>query len=290
MVQAQKENNKKIRRTKHKKTPGFFLAVTVLVVFAFVSLFPIVLVLINSFKTHTEILQNPLSLPSKIGLENFLYTWKIGQFGEGFLNSIKVTGTAIIVGILASTTMGYVLATRRVKTWKILTLYFMIATTVPLQMFMLPLYSTFTDLKLIGNPYAVGAVIAAWNLPMPIFLMRTYFLKVPFELEEAARVDGASTMKVFSKIVMPIVSPGIVTVACIVGLFSWNEYLLSTTLLQNEKNFTVTLKYLCLNGTFSRDFSVIMAGAVIVVVPMLVVFLLLQNKFIEGMAGGAVKG
>lgn len=287
-VQSNKEDE--IKKTKHKKTPGFLIAMTILVILAFVSLFPIALVLLNSLKTHAEILQNPLSLPIKISLENFVYTWKIGQFGEGFINSIKVTGTAIIVGIFASTTMGYVLATRRVKTWKVLTLYFMIATTVPLQMFMLPLYSTFTNLRLIGNPYAVGAVIAAWNLPMPVFLMRTYFLKVPFELEEAARVDGASTMKVFSKIVMPIVSPGIVTVSCIVGLFSWNEYLLSTTLLQNEKNFTVTLKYLCLNGTFSRDFSVIMAGAVIVVVPMLIVFLLLQNKFIEGMAGGAVKG
>ena len=109
-------------------------------------------------------------------------------------------------------------------------------------------------------------------------------------MEEAARVDGASTFTVFTKIVMPIVSPGMVTVSCIVGLFSWNEYLLSTTLLQREENFTATLKYLSLNGTFSRDFSVIMSGAVIMVVPILIVFLLLQNKFIEGMAGGAVKG
>jgi len=89
---------------------------------------------------------------------------------------------------------------------------------------------------------------------------------------------------------MPIVSPGIITVACIIGLFSWNEYLLTTTLLQNEANFTVTLKFLNLNGTFSRDFSVIMAGAVIMVIPMVLVFLLLQKRFVEGMSNGAVKG
>lgn len=81
-----------------------------------------------------------------------------------------------------------------------------------------------------------------------------------------------------------------ITVACIVGLFSWNEYLLSTTLLQNEANFTATLKFLCLNGPYSRDFSVIMSGAVIMLVPIVVVFLLLQEQFVEGMAGGAVKG
>lgn len=285
-----KKEKVKIRHTRHKKTPGFLAAMTALVILAFVALFPIALVLINSFKTHVEILQNPLTLPKGLSLDNFKYTWIVGKFGEGFLNSIKVTGTAIITSIIGSTTMGYVLATRRVKTWKALTLYFMIATTVPLQMFMLPLYSTFTRLGLIGNVYAVGVAIAAWNLPMPIFLMRTYFLKVPFELEEAARVDGAGTFTVFTKIVMAIVSPGMVTVSCIVGLFSWNEYLLSTTLLQSEVNFTATLKYLSLNGTFSRDFSVIMSGAVIMVLPMLIVFLLLQNKFIEGMAGGAVKG
>ena len=109
-------------------------------------------------------------------------------------------------------------------------------------------------------------------------------------MEEAARIDGASTFQDFTKVVMPIVSPGMVTVACIVGLFSWNEYLLTTTLLQSEKNFTATLKFLSLNGTFSRDFSVIMSGAVIMIVPMIIVFLLLQKNFIYVMAGGAVKG
>lgn len=282
---------KKVKTT-HRlhRTKSFYAAVAVLVVLAIISLFPLLLVLINSVKTHAEIMQNPLSLPTALHFENFAYTWKNGNFTEGFINSFKVTGSAIVAGVIASASMGYVLATRRVKTWKPLTMYFMIATTVPLQMFMLPLYVSFVNMDLIGNPYAVGVAIAAWNLPMPIFLMRTYFLKVPYELEEAARIDGASTFQAFTKVVMPIVSPGMVTVACIVGLFSWNEYLLTTTLLQSEKNFTATLKFLSLNGTFSRDFSVIMSGAVIMIVPMLVVFLLLQRKFIEGMAGGAVKG
>lgn len=273
-----------------QKNTGYWLAIAALLILAVISLFPLVLVLINSIKTHAQIMENPLAFPTEFHFENFVNTWVSGNFGEGFLNSIRVTGTSIVVGVFASSTMGYVLATRRVKTWKPLTLYFMIATTVPLQMFMLPLYSSFVKMNLIGNPYAVGAAIAAWNLPMPIFLMRTYFLRVPYELEEAARLDGATTWEVFSKIVMPIASPGMITVACIVGLFSWNEYLLSTTLLQNEANFTATLKFLCLNGTYSRDFSVIMSGAVIMLVPIVVVFLLLQEQFVEGMSGGAVKG
>jgi raffinose/stachyose/melibiose transport system permease protein len=279
-----------VRSRNKKKSVAFWIAVSILCILAFISLFPLALVILNSFKTHTEIMVNPFSWPTSFSFHNYVYTWQIGKFGTGFLNSIKLTASAIIAGVIGSSTMGYVLATRRVKTWKPLTLYFMLATTVPLQMFMLPLYSSFVDMKLMGNVYAVGVAIAAWNLPMPVFLMRTYFLKVPIELEEAARIDGANTFHVLTKVIMPIVSPGIITVACIIGLFSWNEYLLTTTLLKNEVNFTATLKFLNLNGTFSRDFSVIMAGAVIMVIPMVVVFLLLQKRFIEGMANGAVKG
>lgn len=275
---------------KKRRESGYYFAVAVLILLAVISLFPLLLVLMNSFKTHAEIARNPLSLPTHFSLDNYIYTWKAGKFSQGFLNSIKVSGSAIITGVIAATTMGFVLATRRVRTRKPLTLYFMMATTVPLQMFMLPLYRTFVELKLMGNPYAVGIAIAAWNMPMPIFLMRTYFLKVPFELEEAARIDGAGTFLVFTKVMVPIVSPGVVTVAVIIGLFSWNEYLLTSTLLQGEENFTATLRYMNLNGMFSRDFAVIMAGAVIMILPMLIVFLLLQRKFIEGMSAGAVKG
>lgn len=268
----------------------FYTAIAALLVLAFISLFPLVLVLINSVKTHEEIMRNPFTFSLKPHFDNFTKTWEVGKFSLGFINSIKVTGTAIIVGVLSSASMGYVLATRRIRIWRLLTLYFMMATTVPLQMFMLPLYSTFSRLNLIGNTFAVGVAIAAWNLPMPIFLMRTYFLKVPYELEEAARLDGASTLQVFWRVVMPIASPGMVTVACIVGLFAWNEYLLSSMLLQSEVFYTATLKYLSLNGTFSRDFSVIMSGAVIMLVPIIVIFLLLQEQFVEGMAAGSVKG
>jgi raffinose/stachyose/melibiose transport system permease protein len=265
-------------------------SIAILTILALVSVFPLLLVVLNSLKTHIEILRSPLSLPTSINLHNFVYTWIAGKFSQGFINSFKLVGSAILTAMVASSGMGYVLATRRVRTWKALTLYFMMATTVPLQLFLLPLYSFFVHLGLLGNPFAVGVAIAAWSLPMPIFLMRTYFLRVPFELEEASRIDGAGTMQVFVHIMVPIVSPGLVTVATIVGLFSWNEYLLSSTLLQGEANFTATLKFLNLNGTFSTDYSVIMAGAIIMILPMVLMFLLLQRRFIEGMASGAVKG
>jgi len=265
-------------------------SLTALVSLVVICLSPLVLVLINSFKTHQEIIANPLSTPTVIHLENYTDTWRIVGFAKAFSNSIKVTVTAIITGCFCSGSIGYVLAGRKVWTWKAITIYFMLATTVPLQLFMLPLYSAFVKLGLMGNPFALGVVIAAWNLPMPIFLMRTYFLKIPYELEEAARIDGADTWQVFTKVMLPIVSPGLITVAVIVGLFSWNEYLLSSTLLQGDANLTASVKFMSLNGMYSGDYSLVMAGAVIMILPVLIMFLLLQKHFVEGMASGAVKG
>ncbi len=267
-----------------------FLSMAVLVILSVICLAPILLVLLNSFKTHTEILANPVALPATLHFENYVNSWKTVGFGTAFLNSLKLTTTAVVTCCISAGCIGYVLASRKVKTWRLLTVYFMLATTVPLQLFMMPLYSAFVRLELVGNPFAVGVAVAAWNLPMPIFLMRTYFLKVPKELEEAARIDGAGTLQVFTRVMLPIVSPGLITVSVITGMFAWNEYLLSKTLLIGDANLTANVKFMSLNGMYSGDYSLVTAGAIIMIIPILIIFLLLQKRFIEGMASGAVKG
>jgi raffinose/stachyose/melibiose transport system permease protein len=164
----------------------------------------------------------------------------------------------------------------------------MVSMTVPIQLFLFPLYFAFAHLNLLGNVYAVGVVIAALNLPLSIFLMRTFFLKVPHEIEEAALVDGASAGQVLLHVMLPVVSPGLITVAIISGLNAWNEFLISSTFLQG--NYTATLGYLSMNGTFSTNEGVMMAGAVILIVPVIVVFVILQRYVVDGLVSGAVKG
>ncbi|MEG1926695.1 MAG: carbohydrate ABC transporter permease, partial [Ruthenibacterium sp.] len=168
-------------KTHAKRIKSNKLGMFVLIILAVISLAPILLVLINSLKTHEQILKNPLSLPTSFLISNFTKTWELANFGVAFLNSIKLTATAVIVACLVASCIGYVLAGKKISAWKFLSVYFMVATTIPLQLFMLPLYSLFVKLNLLGNVYAVGVAIAAWNIPLPIFLMRTYYLKVPFE-------------------------------------------------------------------------------------------------------------
>jgi raffinose/stachyose/melibiose transport system permease protein len=184
----------------------------------------------------------------------------------------------------------FVLARRKIRSWKIVTFYILGTSTVPIQLFIFPLYFGFAKLGLINNPLAVAFVYTAMFSPFAIMLLRTYFLAVPRELEEAAIIDGASPWQVFTMIFLPIVSPGVITVALIIGLYSWNEFLIALTFLQNREQLTAVVSFFLLSGQYTSDWGEIMAAALIIVLPIVILFVALQRRFIEGMAGGSVKG
>ena len=277
-----------------RKNPKFLSNRTithiVLVAFAFSALLPISLVFLNSFKTHAEIVRNPLALPTQLNLKNYVDGWEAGKFSRGFLNSIILSGTTAIVTVISAACMGYVLAGRKIKSYRLIMVYFMVAMTVPIQLFLFPLYFIFANLKLLGNLVAIGFVLAALNMPLAVFLMRTFFLKVPLELEEAAIIDGANTWQLLWYIMLPLVSPGLITVAIIVGLYSWNEYLITSTFIIGETNYTATLGFLSMNGTWNTNMGALMAAAVIMIGPVVAFFLIMQRYVIDGLTSGAVKG
>lgn len=256
----------------------------------FTALFPIALLVLNSLKTAQEIVQNPLALPQAIRWDNFSRAWADARFTRTFLNSILLTGTTIVLVCTTGSLAAYVLARRKIKRWRLVTGYLLATTTAPIQLFLFPLYFGFAKLGLINNVFAVSVVYTAIYSPFAIMLLRTYFLAVPKELEEAALVDGATHWQVFTKVMLPIVSPGILTVALIIGLYSWNEFLIATTFLQQQDKVTAVVSFYLLSGQYSSDWGEIMAAALIIVLPIVILFVFLQRRFIEGMAGGAVKG
>ncbi|PXY35367.1 carbohydrate ABC transporter permease [Prauserella flavalba] len=262
----------------------------VLLFFAATALFPLALVLLNSVKTNTEIVRNPLALPSTFTFENFVTAWTYGEFGTGFLNSVLLTGTTVVVVLTCSTLAGYVLAGKKIRSWPVVMVYLTMAMTVPVQLFVFPLYSIVAAVDLLDNPMVVGVIIAAINIPFATFLMRTFFLNVPRELEEAAQVDGVSTAQFVWHVLLPIVRPGLITVGVVVGLNAWNEFLISATFLQDPDQQTVTLGFLSMNGTFSTELGAMMAGALILIAPVLAIFVALQRYVVDGIASGSVKG
>lgn len=262
----------------------------VLAFMAFTALFPIALVLINSLKSAQEVVRNPLALPSPIDWPNFIEAWNYGGFGRGFINSILLTATTVVVVLATAAPAAYVLSARKIRAATPVMIYLLVAMTVPIQLFLFPLYSAFAKLGLLSNVFAVGVVIAAINLPLATMLLRTFFMGIPSTLPEAASIDGASTFQILRHILLPAVSPGLITVGIIVGLNAWNEYLISVTFLQKQSSYTATLGFLSLTGTFAVDQGVLMAGAAILIIPIVVLFLLAQRKFIDGLVSGSVKG
>lgn len=277
-------------RNKRKNLASNILVHIVLVLLFVICVGPILLVFINSFKSNAEIVGNPLAFPYILHLENYISAWKTGNFAVGFLNSVKLTGCTVVIILITSTLAGYVLSGKRIKGSGVVLMYFMMAMTVPIQLFLFPLYYVYATFNLIGNIPATSVILAALYMPLSVFLMRTYFLNVPKELEESARIDGAGTPQVIWHIMRPVVSPGMITVAILIGLQSWNEYLISSTFLQGQKNFTATLGFLAMNGSYGSDMGVMMAAAFILIGPIIVFFILTQRQFVDGMVSGAVKG
>ncbi|MEU0068764.1 carbohydrate ABC transporter permease [Streptomyces sp. NPDC006332] len=266
------------------------LAHTVLLVFAATALFPLLLVLLNSFKSNSGVTGSPFSLPKSLSLSNFTTAWQYGAFGTGFVNSVLLTGTTVVVVLLCSSLAGYVLAGQKIRMWPAVMVYLTMAMTVPIQLFIFPLYAGVAALGLLDNVFVVGVILAAINMPFATFLMRTFFLSVPKELEEAAIVDGANVFQLIHRVLFPVVRPGLITVGVIVGLSAWNDFLISSTFLHDPSDQTVTLGFLSMNGTFSTQLGAMMAGALILILPVLGIFVALQRYVVDGVSGGAVKG
>ncbi len=268
---------------------GRAVALTLIGIASFGSLLPIALAVLNAFKTTAEINLNPLGLPARLQWENFASAWRNASLGSSLLHSAGVAGLTILMVCLTAAPCAYVLARQQGRGWRFLGFYFMASITVPAQLYLFPLYFLFAKLGLVNSIPAVALIYTAMFSPFAIFLLRTYVIAIPKALEEAAQVDGAKPWQTFLYVILPMMRPGLLTVAIIVGLNAWNEFVIAVTFLQNDNNVTAIVKFYSLTGQYSTDWGEMLAAAIIIVLPVVVVFVLLQRRFIEGMTAGAVK-
>jgi raffinose/stachyose/melibiose transport system permease protein len=268
---------------------GRVVALTLIGIASFGSLLPIALAVLNAFKTTAEINLNPLGLPARLQWENFTSAWRNASLGSSLAHSAEVAALTILMVCLTAAPCAYVLARQQGRGWRFLSFYFMALITVPVQLYLFPLYFLFAKLGLVNSIPAVALIYTAMFSPFAIFLLRTHVLAIPKALEEAAQVDGAKPWQTFLYVILPMMRPGLLTVAIIVGLNAWNEFVIAVTFLQNENNVTAIVKFYSLTGQYSTDWGEMLAAAIIIVLPVVVVFVLLQRRFIEGMTAGAVK-
>jgi raffinose/stachyose/melibiose transport system permease protein len=251
---------------------------------------PLSLLVINALKTQSQIVTNPLALPISPQWHNFGSAWIEGGFSLGLFNSVVLCGCTVAITVFAASLAAYPLARRRTRLWKLIALYFLGCVTVPVQMFLFPLYYVYAGLGLVGNLLATALILAAINLPLAVLLLRANVIAIPIDLDDAARMDGAGHWATFRHVILPLIRPGMITVGVIVLLNSWNEFLITSTFQQGAHNFTMTLGYLALNGSLTADQGLLMAGALIVIAPVLIIFIAMQRYFVAGMMSGAIKG
>ena len=264
------------------------------IVLAALFLFPLIWSTLNSFKTPAEASSSPPTLwPTQWSAQNYE---ELAANGEGLTqyigNSLVVAGVSVLLTIVIATLGGYGFARFQFRGKNIVFLAVIAGLMGPHATRVLPLYFMFARAGMQDSLVAVGLVLTVFQLPFSIFLMRNSFEAIPVELEEAGRVDGASSFGVFMRISLPLVLPGVVTVALFAFLVSWNEFFIPLLLLNDGSNFTLSVMLVNIRtGAYgSIDWGLLQAGTTVAILPCLVLYLVLQRFYIGGLTEGALRG
>jgi len=264
-----------------------FAIVSLLLIFA---IGPIVILIFNSLKSPVDFGLNPLGFPRHLVWSNFPRAWLEGNFSVTVPNTlILVVGTVLGVLVLGGMA-AYAISRLHLPGGSGLTMYFLVSSSLPIQLFLVPLFFLWHSVGLANNIFGLIIIYIAVNSPFSIFLMRAYMVQIPDEFEDAARMDGAGPFQIFFRIIVPIARPALLTVGLVVGLAVWNEYLLATVFLSDPSHYTIVTSYYNFQTQFSRDWGLTSAAAIMMIAPLLALFLSLQRRFVEGLTQGGIKG
>jgi multiple sugar transport system permease protein len=260
----------------------------VLVPLCLVMLTPLLWMLVTSIQTLDEARHFPPVLPSGIHWENYRDALDAAPFGRFFANSAIVTLSAVVGNLVFCSLAGYAFARLRFFGKNVLFVVLLATLMIPFQVVLIPIFLIMRHLGLVDT---LGALILP-NLATPfgIFLMRQFFRTLPIELEEAARIDGCSRMGVLVRVVLPLSGPALATLAVVIFLWNWNDFLWPLVAIQSEQHMTLQLGLSTFQGAHQTSWTLLMAGNVMAVLPMLLAFLLAQRHFVNSIASAGVKG
>lgn len=272
------------RRISAKVVIGVLLAV-----YGLVSLYPFLWMISAAFKNNIEVVRGGHLIPHSPTLHTLTSTWNQLHFFRYFVNSLEVTALTVVLTLVVYAAAGYAFAVLDFPGRGILQKLFISLLFVPGVTVMLPIVLLENKLHLLGTHMGLVLPFVNGGAPLSILLMTGAFSAVPKELRESARVDGANEFHVFTRIYLPLTRPALITVALITAIPTWNEYLLTRVSLNNPSSYTLPLGLQTLSSENVPHYNEMMAGALIVVVPVVLLFLSLQRYFVNGLVG-AVKG
>ncbi len=270
------------------------ILLTTNIVLSMLFLLPFIWTLATSVKIPNNIQVYPPQLvPRPITTENYEYLWDLndGIFRRFFVNSVLVSFGTMGLVVVASTLAGYSFVWHHFAGKEIVFVLLLAAILIPFQALLVPLFQLMRDLKLLNTYWALIFIYSTFQLPFSIFMMRNAFGTVPHALRESAQLDGAGEWRILRHVMLPLVLPGIVTVAIYSFYVSWNEYLVALVFTTREemKTLTVGLQQLSV-GTYGTRWETLTTGSIVSFIPVMLLFIFLQRYFIRGLTGGALKG
>ena len=255
-----------------------------------VHLYPLFLVIINSFKTFEEITSNVIALPKKLVFSNFANAWTIMEYPRLFLNTLIATSAGVCGVVILGSLAGYKLSrSKTVYSWLFLILL-IAPMMIPFHSFMISLVRVARTVGLTRTPWGLGIIYWGLGAPLAVFLYHGFVKTVPKELDECAYIDGASPFKVFFRIIFPLLQPITISVIVINAMWMWNDFLLPLLILGGSRD-AQTLQLAAYNffGQYKIEWNYAMAGVLLTMIPAIVIYLILQKYIIKGMVAGAVK-
>ena len=276
-----------MRKTKQK----IVATEIVMILLALIWFIPIYYLIVTTLKTQQDATVNPLGLPKTWEFGNYINAWVKMEFPRAFANTLIITVSAVFLLVLVGTLAGYALARTKTKLSGIVFLIFLAGLIVPFQMNIISQYRIVKSLGLMNTLFAVILVDVAINMPQTIFLFKEFIENsVPWELEEAALVDGCNVPKRVFHVVIPLLKPVVSTTVIIVTLNVWNEFMTPLLFLQSRKN-SVILQEVSRNiGQFATDWATMFPMLMLGVMPLMIFYIFMQKYIIAGVAAGAVKG
>lgn len=257
---------------------------------AIATIYPLLFTLNVSQKTRQEYVLDRFGLTDTVGLDNFQAAWQGSGLGTYALNSTIVTLGAVTTLLLLGSMAGFAFSQLKFRGSGIMFLIVLSALLIPFQVIMVPFFRILGTTGLLDTHLGLILAYTAQFLPFTVYLMTSYYQRIPHEIIEAARVDGATTLGVYARLMLPLGRPALLSVGILNALFCWNDVLISLLVMQSQDNRTLMVGVTALRGQYSDNIPLFAAGVILAALPVLIVYLIFQKQITEGVTAGSTKG
>lgn len=262
----------------------------ILLIMVIICIYPIVWMFFGSMKDKAEFYTNIWGLQKQIHLDNYIAAWKNADLGRRFINSLIVTLGSMCIMIPVTSCAAYAVARLNFKGKNLIYMYLLLGIMIPAGVLGIPTFTVAMKMGLLNSHFGLMLIYAAQNIAMGMFIMRGFFISLPRELEEAAMIDGCSRFGCFVRIIVPLARAGVATQVIFNGLTIWNDYFMANIMITKDELRTLPLSIANFVGKHSTNYPELFAMLTMATIPVIIVFVLSQKSFIEGVAAGAVKG